>query len=366
MVGNASFFISGSVYFVYGIGKQLCHNVKVQLLSLLFSIIFIPLSLYSQFLYGETIGVCMSLISIYFFLVVNRPGQKKWVQAVGWICSILAFGLVYLVRPALTVIWVAMIMIQFFLCIRTKKWLPMLLMICMLLVGVGTQKSIVGVAGETAGVTTDNGMPVVPLTIAMGMQDHDPNHTGAGSYNAYNYNLFMETGYNPDVASYRAVRNIGKSLLRWVCTPIDMFRHFRDKLLNQWTEPAYDAFTMTCSMKEPESWVQDLYYGNLHQFVYIMLDCFQTFCYLLLAMWFWHLIQVGKTGFRQEQIQDYLIGLIMVGEVFFSLLWEATSRYVYPYMVIVIPCVAVSMVFYCDFLYQQYTSKYKKHTGSQK
>jgi len=58
------------------------------------------------------------------------------------------------------------------------------------------------------------------------------------------------------------------------------------------------------------------------------------------------LILLGKLDDRQS-----FPGLIFLGGFFLSLLWETKSRYVYPYMVMVLPCIAESLVFYADSLY---------------
>ena len=46
---------------------------------------------------------------------------------------------------------------------------------------------------------------------------------------------------------------------------------------------------------------------------------------------------------EKEDEKKYFLGLILVGEIFFSIIWEAQSRYVYPYIVMALPCMAAGM-----------------------
>ena len=47
---------------------------------------------------------------------------------------------------------------------------------------------------------------------------------------------------------------------------------------------------------------------------------------------------------------EYLPGVILIGEFCFSMIWEANSRYVYPYAVLMIPFAACSLAYAGDLL----------------
>lgn len=370
-----------SVFFLFLITRERFKSVRAECICLLCCGAFVPLALYTQFLYGESIGVSMVLGSIWFFLLGNRQdlGRRhvrecseitcedlagravpnsnfgncklqvisaQFLRILYWGLAIIVFGIAYLLRPALVVAWIAMALIQAAWCLRNKKLLPMLGIVLMLTAGVGGQKAVLGNVGKTAGVVVDNAIPLAFLSTAMGMQDYDPFGYGAGSYNGYGWNTFAETGWDQEESVRRALQDMKRTLYQWIHHPSVMCTHIFEKVLNQWTEPAYGAFTMTCKMEDPDGWVEDLYYNDLHEFVYALLDCIQTFCYFSLATWFWHLFRAGRWG-RETAPQDYLIGLILIGEFFFSILWEAKSRYVFPYMVIIIPCAAGSFSCFC-------------------
>ena len=67
---------------------------------------------------------------------------------------------------------------------------------------------------------------------------------------------------------------------------------------------------------------------------------YQAMIYLAVLGYF-VMIFTGKL--RGVQI---LPGIILLGGFFFTMIWEAKSRYVYPYIVMILPCAAYSVVYY--------------------
>lgn len=252
--------------------------------------------------------------ALYLVVLTGKSGGQKYRLLCG-VMSVAAFILVYLVRPMLTVVWIALALIQFFLCVKNRKIFPMIGIIIMLFAGILVQKQVLNYVGETADVVVDNGMPKV-LWIAMGMQGWDRFGHGIGAYNAYSWDTFVESGYDKEEAARRGWENISETLHLWLENPRVMCGHFFLKTVNQWTEPSYGAFSMTCSIEDPEGLVEDLYYGRLHEIIYEMLDCFQTLCFFLLAAYFWYLFKRVKKELDKMSPQEYLIVLILMGGFF--------------------------------------------------
>ena len=72
-----------------------------------------------------------------------------------------------------------------------------------------------------------------------------------------------------------------------------------------------------------------MYYGPANEIMYGFLNQFQEISYLMIFMFFTVLTVKNN---RQET--EYLIGLILIGGIIFSALYEAKSRYVYPFAVV--------------------------------
>ena len=124
-----------------------------------------------------------------------------------------------------------------------------------------------------------------------------------------------------------------------------MFRFFRIKLLNQWNEPSYSAFTVTRFMEEPRDWVLAMYEGTGNEILYSFLNQYQAVYYLCVTVCFLLLIRIGK-----RRAPQYLPGLSGIGGFLFIAIWEAKSRYVLPYVVILLPYFAMGLAGLSDIL----------------
>ena len=97
---------------------------------------------------------------------------------------------------------------------------------------------------------------------------------------------------------------------------------------------------MTALQQEPEEWVTDLYTGTAGDKWYAFLNLYQGMVYVMLLFYFVILLK------EKDHIFYFLPALLLLGGFCFSMIWEAKSRYVYPYIVMSLPCVAWSLV-YC-------------------
>lgn len=327
-----------SIYTGFRITRELYHSVRAECIYIISILGFLPLYLYTLFIYGETIGICAALLSLWFFLAANRERvQKKAFTATFWLLAIAFMLLAYLVRSILIIVWIAMAVIEILYYFRNKKKFPLCMTVVMLVIVLSGQQLLIFSLQRQAGVESDSSMPVW-LWLAMGLQGEEK----PGSYNSYSMDLFRDCGYNREESAEYAKQSILNTINNWGENPKAMLRFFKDKILNQWNEPSYGSFTMTRYMEEPKEWVNEVYYGKKHDVLYQFLNLCQTAVYLLL---FGYFISLWR---ENRNIHIYLPGLILTGGFLFSIIWEAKSRYIYPYLVIIWPCLAGSAAMYCS------------------
>lgn len=331
-----------SIYAGYRITKELFDSVRAECMYLLCILGLLPLYLYVLFIYGETLGICGALLSVWFYLMANRQEKQNRYLVMGyWLLATMGLTLAYFARSALLIVWVAMAILQLLTFLTNRKPLRLVMTVLMIVAALSSQQFVLSTVEKQAKVQLDEGMPSL-LGIAMGLQGDVDKGGRPGSENAYAWNLFQNCDFNPEEASEEAGEYIHNRLLSWSKDPQRMIVFFREKILNQWNEPSYGAFTMTRFMNNPDWWVKKMYYGKGNTILYHFLNQYQAVIYLLLFGYFLCLWKRAKSP------KDYLPGLIVIGGFLFSVIWEAKSRYVFPYVVIVIPCVAGSVVWYYD------------------
>lgn len=335
------------VYATFELARELFQCKKAAAITLICSIFFVPMYLYTLYIYGETFGVCFAILGMLFWLRANNgKSRKSTVTVLYWVLSGLCLALCYTARLALIIVLIAMVVTGLLYALAgwqsgRGRWRCPALTVLLLLLALGGQKVSVACMEHQADVELADGAPAI-LTVAMAIQDEteNGNGTGPGSYNAYDIWLYFESGFDGERASSEAFLNLKQTLYRWSRDPAYMMGYVNQKLLNQWNEATYGGFFMTSLQQEPEEWVTDFYAGTAGDRWYVFLDLYQGMVYAMLLAYFVILLR-GK-----HPVFCFLPALLLVGEFCFSIIWEAKSRYIYPYIVMTLPCVSWSLT-YC-------------------
>lgn len=325
------------LYAGFGVVRELSDDRRAELLYLIAMTAYLPVYLYVLFVYGEALGVCCAICAIFTFLKINRDKSSGWY----WGGLFVSLTLMYVARQALLVVWIAFFIIQVFESIGNRKYGRLIGILLGLIVMLTCQSLLICGANKRLHAEQMDGVPVISW-IAMGMQIHENEELPPGYYNGYQVDLFRKNEYDATQTSDVSKKYIATRLKEWQSQPREFVQFYKGKILGQWNEPTYGAFIMTRLMENPEEWISECYYGDARREWSRYLDAFQAVCYLFVFLWF-ILIMKGE-----KEPKQYLLGLILMGGFFFSLIWETKSRYIYPYSVFAILCATMSMVYSYD------------------
>ena len=328
-----------TLYVGFRIVRELSGSRAAELLYLVAELLFLPVYCYALFIYGESIGTCSVLCAIWCYLMANRPEGKVWQKGLLWGAVALFMGLAYATRNVLLVVWIAMVIMQILVLLRSKKWqgLPALcVVLAVMLLG---KTTLCHMAEGQLDREYGSGAPYV-LWVAMGMQENPDALKGPGTYNDYNLDTYMRAGYDSREAAEVAKGDIRQRFSQWREDPAAAVTFLKEKLLIQWIEPTYCSFNQTRYQYRPETWVEDLYTGQANERALAFLNRFQGMVYLAVFGYYLRIL-LGKL--KGVQV---LPGIIFLGGFFITILWEAKSRYVYPYIVMILPSAACSMEYY--------------------
>jgi len=333
-----------SVYFGFRVTRVMFRNTAAACVYLLCAVLFLPMYLFSLLIYGEAFGVFFALAGVWCFLEANWGEHSPKGTVIFFVLGFLSMASACVMRGAFLIAWIAMALIQALVCIRRKKLFTLLFPVLGLLFILAAQRLAAGIAGGIVGAEYDGGMPKI-LWISMGLQENKDNLTGPGYYNCYSADLYTACDFDAARASDIAWEDIRERLAELGGNPGEFISFFKRKILTQWNEPSYGVTCLIYYLREPAEWVGKIINDDLGSNPFLRFtNRFQSICNLSLLGYFIHLL------FRKEDEKLYLPGLIFIGGFLFSILWEAGSRYVYPYVVLVLPCVAGSLVFYTDRL----------------
>ena len=328
-----------TLYVGFRIVRELSGSRGAELLYLVAELLFLPMYCYTLFIYGETIGTCSALCAIWCYLMANRTGGKTWQKVLLWVAVALSMGLAYVARNVLLVVWIAMVITQILVSLHSKKWQGLLALCGVLMVMLLGKNVLFHMAEEQIGQEYGSGAPYI-LWITMGMQDNSEPQRGPGSYNNYNLGTYTDCNYDGQKAAEEAKNDLRERLAEWSGNPWDAIIFFKEKLLIQWNEPTYGGFIMTRYLNEPEEWVNDLYFGQMNEKALQFLNRYQAILYLAVFGYYLSILFGKVRGVR------ILPGVILLGGILITLLWESKSRYVYPYIMMILPCATCSMEYY--------------------
>lgn len=250
-----------------------------------------------------------------------------------------------------------MLLIQIMITMENRKPLPLVATVGLLLAAVSFSAINRSVMEHKVEADLDNPIPVV-LSVTMGLQEGADSTKGPGSFNSYNWSVFAQTGRDAEAASEIAVEYIRGRVGELTGNPGAAVALFGRKIMNQWNEPTYGCFIMTGFYDEMDDWMQKLYHGEGNDRCLDFLNEYQVVVYMAALLGFVWLV------FGRRNPGEYLIGVILIGEFLFSMIWEAKSRYVYPYAVMMIPFAACSLMHCSDVIAAKWKKLAQRRHGS--
>lgn len=340
---------------LYWLYKNLNDNIKQN--KLLFFVLilgFIPISILSTWVYGDFIGLALSIWSIVF--MVKSVKQKKIYFA---IYSSLCMSVAIITRSNSTIFVIAMTMYLLFTLKEDKEKRDKLIKlstICIFLAISFIPNKILEGCVSNKYKLNERKEKSVANYIYMGMSEGD---LANGWYNSevdiINQEM-RESKKDDKTLDDEVMRRLKERIKYLVANPGYTYEFYRGKILSMWAEPtmACDVYNLQRNVDmssnkiltvlfEEKTW--DVIKSSQKILDFIIYG--GALCYVIL---------------RRKDISDEMLLLVIcfLGGFAFHLIWEAKSRYIIPYVVILIP-VAVSGI---DELFKNIRLKAQKRLSA--
>ncbi len=328
-------------FFGFKVGEGLSGSLKVGLYTLLVMNGFLPLIIYVNFVYGELCTIAMSLCAVWAVMRWLDTGKKRY----GAVAS-LAMILALLVRKNMVIVAIALAIILAITALRKRNWKACILAALLFLLPLGSIRAVELGYELRSGLEVGRGIPTA-LVVAMGMQQ---SWQGAGAYNAYNHTTFWDAGGDTDIAAEIAWEYIDGRLQEFAADLPSARYFYQLKIWEQWNVGSLGSLFMTNHFEDaPYPLAQSVYGGALQG---ILLSWMDKYLFVLYFSVFSHCLH-GLL--KEKDIRKTILPLIAIGGMIFSLLWESKSRYVLPYVVMVLPGMAAGIHMYHLYLEKGFT-----------
>lgn len=346
------------IFSLDNISKRVSAKKDGRLAGFMLLALFIPYWMYSFFMYGDIWGVSLVLLGLNLYFIADDYAETDKLKAcIFGLPSILIMALAFNFRMLLFVFMIAITIIAVLKAIRHKNVMYLLIPILTIVLTFVIKSASLTYAQQYSEQNVSEGMPAISF-IAMGMNEDNNACGGAtGHYNGFNFSSYKESGWDKVAASDTAKEYMKEQYNQISSKPNGVAGFLYRKILHQWNITDCNIFDLTAYYTRGNAFIDFLYdsYNSLR--LCFCLGLYQILCNALTLIYFLKILFDKK---KEEGNSVYVMpGLILVGGFLATILWEASSRYTFPY--VVLQCItAAEGLYICKNLVMRCADKIKK------
>ena len=304
-------------------------NPRVELYYLLFMVSCFPMYTYTTFVYGDLVSIVFAMLAVWMFL--------SCIQKFAWYKAILfglLIGIAVQLRTNLLILVIALAIVMLVKLFFSRNRQNIVLFLA-LLIGVSLSYGCMSWVYRDVRHEDAPAIPAI-LFVVMGLND---DYQKPGWHNNYEYIIFAECNDDVDAATQRAISDLKMYRELFSTNREYMLDFYTRKMNTQWNAPMYQAITMNSLVEGEQSAIIEKIYngGRLSEAILSMMKVFQLLMYGSILFW---LIVRRK---QIKNIEFYVLLIAVFGGFLFSMMWEAKTRYILPYLFMQIPYMALGV-----------------------
>lgn len=325
------------VFSGYQVIKKLTNDSgKAELIYLILALLCVPMYGYVPFVYGEicsTAGVVLGT-----WILLSCLDKFQW-----WKLLLLAavVGFSVQARQNTLVPMIGFLIVIMVKMINKPDW--KLVSIGGAVIG-GVFMSQVMVNAIYAPYVPEGSEPV-PSLLYIAMGSHDQIEGAPGWHDEYDKEKYKEMNYNPEAASAVAREELKQFMTKCVNDPGYALDFYTEKMNIQWNAPMYLCIVSNNNFAgEWTPLIESVYEGDAWNYLGKFMNIYQLIVYGgVLA-----LLLIKRKEWNS--IEKYILLIGVFGGFLFSMIWEAKTRYVFPYLIMMLPYVAIGVECFLNVL----------------
>lgn len=303
---------------------------SIGLLITVFCVLFAPVALYTTFVYGTFIGLCLSVNAFKHIYLYYRNGKHAHA-----VISYVELFLAVVIKSNFLIFAIAYAIICLLLLCK-KPSFKSLLPIAISVLIIFSYKPIVNFAVESITNTpVPEGLPTISW-VFLGLEENNELFDGWWKRDALL--LFAEAGYDSTTAHYIMLERVIDRVRHMLSEPGDAVLFFARKNAAQWNNSDFEAFFVN---NIPTS-IQN---ANLFRWLFSAQGA-AAISPIFNRMHFVILFGVVLFLFTRDR-KSYVslfYSVTVIGGFIFHTIWEGKSQYTLPYFILLIPMSAVGYV----------------------
>lgn len=327
------------VFFLYKSVHLLFEDHRTDIIFLALAGANLPLLFYTSFIYGEVPSFALFSLGLWALLTFLKGGPHiaspvRLVRLAALAAA--AFTGSVMLRKNSLILVIAAVLVLVFQWIKTRRHSLLVTAVALLVCSLGILPLVQRCYELRAHNTLSSGVPAMSY-FAMGMQESS---RANGWYNAFNFDTYQQSGMNTEAAVALSKAAINERLVYFKENPLYAASFYANKFLSQWADGTYACRQATLATFGGRIGVlQQVYEGRFSGLLTGYCNAYQNLVYLG-AFLFCALALKKKTRDSFHGLPLYLCLIGVIGGFLFHMLWEANSRYIFPYGLLLLPYAA--------------------------
>ncbi len=332
------FFIAGILWRVYTLAKCMTEMIAPRIAAVLFAALTLSLPLYASFIYGDIPSIFFSLGFIRRIMQIVRsfhasPTQEKG-RTLPYVLAFADITLAILFKKNAEILLIAAVLTLLFLLVyaritgRSKFSLHMVIFLFFLCVTpVLAPRLVHAHYSHLSGYSVSGGLPSVSW-VAMGtIEDGSP-----GWFNNYPVPVYYSVGFDREQTAERAIEKLKSQFSFFTSHPVYALSFYKRKIATQWNDPLFNA-QINYNVEENAYSPARLFQDHIYQMSSV-LSVVQNMVYFGVLL---YSFSIGKDILKYTKKASYelpstafialFFEFFVLGQFFFSIIWEANSRF---------------------------------------
>lgn len=317
----------GSVYAGYRLVSEITEHSAVIVGYNLLMMGCAPLIFYTSWCYGDVPSIFFALVGAWMLAAYSKYGKKRYLAVM-----IAAITMALLVRRHSVILLIALCIAAALYALKHKDVWIVAAAVLTVVSFWGSHQVIYKVYEVRSGIEHEAGIPAVTW-IAMGLQDGP--YSFAGWYNNYPKAIYYELELDRAKTAECAKQNIRERLETFRNDVSYANTFFREKILSQWNQPLYQSIFFntkyTDECRPEEGTLVAKISGSYYRKILAFCDRWQFIVFLGMLCYFLAAVR------GDSNILQHVLAITVIGGFFFSIIFEAKARYIFPYYIMMFP-----------------------------
>ncbi len=317
--------IMGTVYLICCFLNDLTDELIPRIFGSILLLFLLPLYLMGSWVYGDVPFYFFMFLFLHNFIKASKCKGKKNI-----IGAIVAAVFCLIFRKHALIFLIAVFIVCFISFFEKRKKMYLILGLFSFVLPLLATKGIDRYYSMVSGYEVDGGIPSIAW-VTMGTIEDE---SAPGWFHNYSVPLYYSTDCDRELTAELAFERLGMQMEQFMEDPVYAASFYKRKISTQWNDPFFNTdYLIPVDNGETAEGITVFLLEN-EEAIRMLLSLIQSIVY------FGTFIYICFVSYKDDFAKT-LPEMVILGGFLFSIIWEAKSRYVFTYFIIMFPMAAI-------------------------